>query len=105
MDRKSGFCCTGRPVPAMTTTIHGGSYSGWGRTARTGGIGSDGAIASFHVCAAITFVGADCTEAGWAVTGAKGVGEGASALELAKDSFFVVEEVANETIAMAFVHC
>ena len=54
--------------------------------------GGDGAVAGFHVDAAVAFVGAD----GSGSAGAGGcVAEGTGALEFAEDGFFVVEEVPN----------
>lgn len=68
-----------------------------GTTAR-----GDGAVAGLHVGAAVAFVGADGSRA----AGAGGrVTEGAGTFEFTEDGFFVVEEVADQPIAVPFVRC
>jgi len=61
----------------------------------------DGAVAGFHVSAAVAFVGADGSGAAGA---GSGVAEGAGAFEFAEDGFFVVEEIADQAVAVTFVH-
>lgn len=78
-----------------------GAASGRGLRAAGTAPRGDGAVAGFHVGSAVAFVGAD----GSGAAGAGGrVAEGAGALEFAENGFFVVEEVADQTVTVAFVH-
>ena len=64
--------------------------------------GYNGSVSCLHVRTTVAFVGADRPRSAGAVT--KGVAQSACAFQLAEDFFFVVEEVADEAVAVALVH-
>ncbi len=79
---------------------------GVGSGAVVAGFRGDSAVAGFHICATVAFIGADTAEArgaGGRVT-AGCVCQCRCAFKLAEDSFFVGKEVPNEAVGVALVH-
>ena len=76
------------------------------RSGATGsGLGGDSAITCFHVGAAVALVGTDRSNSSGVscFASTRGVREGRSALELAENSFFVGEKVADEAVGVFFM--